>query len=77
MHHIKAKCNFELWYLLYADDLVFICDHNQVEHLLNTLFEVSQKFKLIVNPKKCGIINIKKHQKLSTTANLHGIPIIE
>ena len=37
---------------------------------------MSAEFKLIVNPKKCGIINIRNHDKLEEV-NLHGVPVVE
>ena len=76
MSEIKEALSFELFYLLYADDLVCIVDYTQVGELIDTLFSVSERYSLIVNPKKCGIINVRKHEKL-TTENLHGIPIVK
>ena len=45
----------ELWYKLYADDLVMIVKHTHVEPLLEHLFRISGEFGLKVNEKKSGI----------------------
>ena len=76
MKQVKTECNFDLWYLLYADDLVFVASYHQIEIILDALLKVSALFKLLVSPKKCGIINIRNNDKLEGM-DLHGIPLVE
>ena len=35
MKQVKKECNFDLWYLLYADDLVFVASYHQTEIILH------------------------------------------
>ena len=71
MEEVMAKLQeslgkeIELWYKLYADDLVMIVRHNHVERLLDDLFRISGDFGLKVNEKKSGIFQNKGHKRLS------------
>ena len=62
MEEVMAKLQeslgkeIELWYKLYADDLVMIVKHTHVERLLEHLFRISDEFGLKVNEKKSGIL---------------------
>ena len=56
MRDIREGCSDKnLWYKLYADDLVLMTTHNHLESLLSTLHEVSGRFNLRVNPKKSAV----------------------
>ena len=76
MEQIVNDYKLDLLYLLYADDLQFVCAHHEVDKILNALFKISSRYKLIVNPKKCGIVNIRKHEYLEAV-DLHDVPIVE
>jgi hypothetical protein len=64
-----------LFYKLYADDVVFIVSYKEIANLIENLFRVSKKYNLQLNPKKSGILLIKDH-KLIKTDNIMEIPII-
>lgn len=56
MDTIKQKLGYpDLWYKLYADDLVLVVPQGMVQTVLDTLIQVSQDFNLTVNRKKSGI----------------------
>ena len=77
MREIREGCSDKnLWYKLYADDLVLMTTHNHLESLLSTLHEVSGRFNLRVNPKKSAIFCVKNHTKLGSEMNLFGIPVV-
>jgi len=38
MSHLKEACDFDFFYLLYADDLVFIIKYQHIERLIEVLF---------------------------------------
>jgi len=44
MKQVKLRCKFEIWYKLYADDLVLMVKHNEVKDLISILSEVSKDF---------------------------------
>ena len=52
MTRLKKECGFDIWYLLYADDLVFIAHHSEINKLIKALKKVMLNFNLILNPKK-------------------------
>ncbi len=77
MEEVRKRCSgFAVWYKLYADDLVVTVSHQHLEQFLTILHEVSHDFDLIINPKKCGILAIKKHSKITEEMNLRGIPVV-
>ena len=43
---------------------MFVCAHYEVEKILKALFKISSQYILIVNPKKCTIINVRKFEHL-------------
>ncbi len=57
-------------------DLVFFVNHENIYDLIRVLFEVSEKFGLIINTRKSGILNIKKHNRL-TDKEINKIPITD
>ena len=59
---LKKKFKADLWYKAYADDLVFIVKYDQVERLINDIFELSKEMNLKVNPKKSCIMAINNHK---------------
>ncbi len=60
MTAIRADCtDKELWYKLYADDLVLVTPAEHLESLLTALHDVSQRFNLTINAKKSAIFAIK------------------
>lgn len=66
MEDIRKGCGDEnLWYKLYADDLVLMTSHRHLESLLTTLYEVSARYNLKVNAKKSAIFAVKNHGKLT------------
>ena len=75
MAEVTKRCTFSFWYKLYADDLVMTVSHQYLEILLATLHEISCEYDLKVNPKKCAILAIKKHNKIREDMDLKGIPV--
>jgi hypothetical protein len=75
MKILKSKCEFEIWYKLYADDLVLIVNHSHVKEVIVKLNEVSQEFQLIINPKKSGIFLVKNHDRVHGD-KVEDIPIV-
>ena len=45
-------------------------------NLIDHLFKVSKCFNLLINPNKCGIMNVKQHKKLISDSSLHNLPIV-
>lgn len=76
MTRLKKECGFDIWYLLYADDLVFIAHHSEINKLIKALKKVMLNFNLILNPKKSGIMRIRKHI-YPIVDNIEGIPFVE
>lgn len=77
MREIRVGCNDkQLWYKLYADDLVLVTTYRHLESLLTSLYTVSARYNRKVNAKKSAIFTVKKHDKLTTKMNLHGIPVV-
>lgn len=69
----------DLWYLLYADDLVMIIQHTDITGVIDLLYETSRTFNLIISPTKSAILQIRDHAKLLETPaeRLHNIPIAQ
>jgi hypothetical protein len=77
MTEVLSRCSgFQIWYKLYADDVIITVSHQHLEHFLEILHDVSDDFDLIINPKKCGIFAVKKHRKIDETMDLKGIPVV-
>ena len=74
MSEICKRCaDKQLWYKLYADDLVLITAHEHLKDVLTILREVSIEYNLKINPKKSGIFAAKGHLKLKGDI-VEGIP---
>jgi hypothetical protein len=73
---LKRCAGFDIWYKLYADDLVVTVSHQHLEQFLAILHEVYHDYDLIVNPKKCGIFAVKNHKKITEEMDLRGIPVV-
>lgn len=56
----------ELWYKLYADDLVIVAPRKQVPKIVFYLKKISREFNLKINEKKSGILyySVKKDEIL-------------
>ena len=39
MKVLKQRCKFDIWYKLYADDLVLIVKHDFVKEIISTLLD--------------------------------------
>jgi hypothetical protein len=51
--------------------------HQHLEEFLAILHEVSHGYDFIVNPKKCGIFEVRnKHHKITDEMDLGGMPIM-
>ena len=74
MAELQLASDFNIWYRLYADDLVFIVSHEHIEELINNLLRISTKYSLQVNKKKSAIFLIKGHDKIAES-EIEGIPI--
>ncbi len=62
MQEIRRECRDDnLWYKLYADDLVLVTPTHHLESLLESLYSVSKRFNLTINAKKSAIFAIKGH----------------
>jgi hypothetical protein len=61
LQEIKKKFKEYLFYLRYADDYCFICKTENLEKLINILFEESGQFNLNINPPKSGFFRIHNH----------------
>jgi hypothetical protein len=59
---IKRECSDDnLWYKLYADDLVLVIPKNNLKNLIESLYSVSILFNLTINAKKSAIFAMKGH----------------
>lgn len=58
----------------YADDLLFIIREDQVEETISKLKEVSQRFRLILNCKKSGLLRVKNTYR---AGEVLGIPFVD
>ena len=64
-----------MWYKLYADDLVIIIKHRDIHDLLRSLRHLSADFSLNINEKKSGIFLNQK--RLSPEESfIDGFPVI-
>lgn len=46
----------DIWYLLYADDLVLVTSSKQIKPLIDCLYEQSSTYNLVINAKKSAIL---------------------
>ena len=56
---LKRCAGFDIWYKLYADDLVVTVSHQHLEEFLAILHELSHCYELIINPNKHTIFGVK------------------
>lgn len=81
MKTLKQRCDYDIWYKLYADDLVLMVEHINVSDIISKLIEVSNEFELMINPKKSGVFLVKDHDKTDTTfikeGKIKDIPIVQ
>jgi hypothetical protein len=73
---LRQCVGFQIWYKLYADDLIITVSHQHLEHFLAILHNVSNDFYLIINTKY-NIFATKKHRKIDETMDLKGIPVLQ
>jgi hypothetical protein len=77
MRQICLSCtDRNLWYKLYADDLVLVTSYKHLNSLLTSLTEVSTRFNLKMNAKKSAVFSVKGHNKLTNDHNLRGIQVV-
>lgn len=58
-HFIKEKLCIK-GYCRYMDDLLLIHhDKNYLEHCLKEIMTICQRYEIVINPKKCKIVNLK------------------
>ena len=65
MGQLSNKCAFTFWHKLDADDLVVCVNHMHLEALLATLREVSHEYELRINPKKCAVLAVRGHNRIT------------
>ncbi len=73
---LRRFAGFQIWYKLYADDVIITLSHQHFEHFLAILYDVSEDLDLIINPKYY-IFAIKKHCKIDEMMDLKGIPVVQ
>ncbi len=77
MRQICLSCtDRNLWYKLYADDLVLITSYQDLNSLLASLTELSTRFNLKMNAKSSAAFAVKGHNKLTDAHNMHGIQMV-
>ncbi len=77
MTEVLRRCaGFQIWYKLYADNVIITVSHQHLEHFLAKLYDVSDDFDLIINPKY-NIFAVKKHRKIDEIMDLKGIPVVQ
>ncbi len=72
----KRRAGFQIWYKLYADDVIITMSHQHLEHFLAILHNVSDDFDLIINPKY-NIFAVEKHGKIDDTMDLKRISVVQ
>jgi hypothetical protein len=71
MEVAQKRCSgFAIWYKLYANDLVVTVSHQHLEQFLTILHQFSHECDLIINPKKRGILAIKKTARSINTYSI-------
>ena len=57
MRELKERMDLpNLWYKLYADDLVIVVPQRIIYNVLIVLGEVSEEYNLTINRKKSGLL---------------------
>jgi hypothetical protein len=80
MRDMRDSCTDQnLWYKLYADDMVLMTTHQHLDSVLTALHDVSARYNLRINPKKSAIFAVKAHCKLARydEINLRGIQVVK
>ena len=67
----------QVWYKLYADDLVLLVTHRHLPRLLHQLRRTITEFGLLLNEAKSVIFAMKGHRKLGSGRTLDGIPVVD
>ena len=74
-----------LFYKIYADDMVFILNTEEITEFLEIFSGLCKNFSLVINPNKCGIFDIGRRESLTkmienglvdTKRDLLNIPIV-
>jgi hypothetical protein len=65
------------WYKIYANDLVLIVHHSELEMALKQLRVTSIEFGLALNESKSAIFAVKRHTKLGKEQSIDGFPIVK
>jgi hypothetical protein len=73
---LRWCAGFQIWCKLYANDVIITVSHQNLEHFLAILHDVSDDFDLIIN-LKYNIFAVKKHSKIDETLDLKGIPVVQ
>jgi uncharacterized protein YlaN (UPF0358 family) len=67
IEQLKTRCDkFAFWHKVYAVDLFIPVNNAYLEALLTNLHEVSKEFDLKINPQKCAILIVRRHNKIDT-----------
>ncbi len=73
MTEVLRRCaGFQVWYKLYADDVIITVSYQHLEHFWVILHDVSDDFDIIINPKYY-IFAANKHRKICEMMDLTGI----
>ena len=73
--HVSRQLGDQIWYKLYADDLVLITKHRHIYKLIKFLRTSSAEYSLKINEKKSGIfLNHKRVSQIEAT--IDGFPVI-
>ena len=68
----------QVWYKLYADDLVLLVKHHHLPQVLRQLRRTVTDFGLTLNEAMSALFAIKgHHRKLGNVRNLDDIPIVD
>jgi hypothetical protein len=73
---LRPCAGFQIWYKLYADDVIITVSHQHLEHFLAIIHDVSDDFDLFIN-SKYNIFAVKKHSKIDEKMDLKGIPVVQ
>jgi hypothetical protein len=77
MTEVLRRCaGFQIWYKLYAGDVIITVSHQHLEHFLAIPHNVANNFDLIMNTKY-DILAAKKHRKIDETMDLKEIPVVQ
>ncbi|CAD8215511.1 unnamed protein product [Paramecium octaurelia] len=73
---LKQNCNFNYTSYEFADDIVIIIAHRNIQSFLQKLVLISEEYELRLNQKKCGIFFIQNHKRCQYN-NIQGFPIVK